>query len=87
MPKKSGSDYEDLSLDELDQVIIDLSNERAVLRERQLAVTAVYDAKAAAAKLDRVAATLSDAEKAALLQQIRVDAAASAEAVGTPRKV
>lgn len=89
MPKKEVvsddvNEYDELSLEELDQEIIDLSNERAALRDRQVAATAAYDAKANEAKAARLTATMTDPEKAALMQHLVVDAAASDETPGTP---
>ncbi len=82
--KAKTNEYDDLSLEELDQLIIDLSNERAALRDRQVAVTAAYDRKAHEARAERITATMTDPEKAALMQHLVLDHTASDESAGEP---
>lgn len=74
--------YDKMTLEELDAEIIRLSNEEAPKADRR-AATEAYDRKFADAELDRRLATMSDAEKAALIQRVQADGVKSDGEVGT----
>lgn len=74
-----------LDADALDAEIIRAGNAEEPKAYRR-ALTAAYDIKRAEENAARLAATLSDADKSALLQQIAPDGIATAETVGTPGK-
>lgn len=76
--------YEQMTIEELEAFIAKINAERAVLKAQAVAVHAVLDAKNTTAAAAKKLATMSDAEKAALLQMIQAQSVASNGALGHP---
>ncbi len=75
------TNYDSMSLEELEAENIRLSNERAAIKQQQLELTAAIDRKIAERDAGLKLAAMSPAEKAAIAQIVQVQAAnASAEA-------
>lgn len=84
MTKKA---YEDMTIEELEGELHRLGEERATIRGEAKQVHVALDGKMAERDAERLAATLSDDQKRALLQKIGAEGIASEEAVGTPGAV
>lgn len=77
-------DLESKSIEELEAIIQDITDRRIELRDEARDVQAVMNRKAAAAEAERLAANLSDDQKAALAQVIKAEGIKPTSAVGTP---
>lgn len=75
--------YEAMTVEELEAEIAEINAERAALKDVAVAVHGFLDAKNAQASALRKLATLSDAEKALLVQMIEAQGAESNGAIGT----
>lgn len=75
--------YDTMTVEELEATIAEINAKRAVLKAQAVAVHTVLDAKNVQTSAARKLATLSDAEKAALVQMINTQAVASNGAIGT----
>lgn len=64
-------DYESMTVDELNAELLAHSNRLDALRAEALAIRAIRDHKAASASAKAKLATMTDTEKAALLQELR----------------
>ncbi len=67
--------YEDMSIEELEAGNIRLSNEKALIKQEQVALTVVLDRKIALRDAHAKFIALSDAEREALTQVIGVQSA------------
>lgn len=74
----------ELPSEELEALRSDLTAKRRALKAEQRAVVVVLGERAAERRTAELVATMSDAEKRALFQQLRVAGLDSAEAVGVP---
>lgn len=75
--------YDTMTVEELEAAIAEINAQRAVLKAQAVAVHAVLDAKNVLASTAKKLATMSDAEKSALVQMINAEAVQSNGAVGT----
>jgi hypothetical protein len=75
---------EALTTDELLTLNQALMNEKEKIRQQQLEINQVLTARAVRAKAEKTAGSLSEAEKAALLQVIQPIGISSAEEFGAP---
>jgi hypothetical protein len=82
MVKKS--DYKNMSIEDLEKLNQDLMNQREAIKEEQRKIAAVLDEKCALRDAQRKAETMSDPEKAALLQILKPEGIRSEEKVGEP---
>lgn len=78
------ADLNAMTLDELEQHQQAINAERATLKAQAQAVQAVIDRKQGEATLKRRLETMSDAEKAALVQMVHTGGIETNGAVGTP---
>lgn len=76
------SNYEQMSIEELEAAIAALTEEQYQLKQQKLAAHAVLDTKAQAAAAQRKVAALSEGEKSALLQELRAHGISSEESFG-----
>lgn len=74
--------HDTMTVDELEAEIAGINEQRAVLKAKAVEVHRVLDAKNVKAAAERKLATLSDAEKAALVQMIQAQGAPSNGSVG-----
>jgi len=75
-------DYEEMTVEELEEENLRLMGEKDKIRAEQLKIKAVLDKKVALRDAERKLATLSDSEKRALLQVIHTQGIPSAEEFG-----
>ncbi|MEW6211544.1 MAG: hypothetical protein AB1631_24470 [Acidobacteriota bacterium] len=76
--------YEAMSIEELEDEIHSLGDRRAAIAELQRAAHRVLNEKLCAQAVARKLESMSDAEKAALWQQLNAESIQSQEEVGTP---
>lgn len=76
--------YEDMSLEQLEKENQKLMAQKDAIRENQKVITALMDEKSSMAEAQRKVATMSNAEKAALVQVLQPQGIASEETFGTP---
>lgn len=80
----SKTDYDSLSVEELEDKIHTMEAERAAMGDEIHAVHKVLEAKILAADAQRRIANLSDTERVALLQSLTAAPVESEETLGTP---
>lgn len=73
---------EDMTIDELEALQISLNNKRDAIKDELRALVKVMDAKLEARNAQRLADTLSDEQKRALLQVLNPDSIESSEDFG-----
>lgn len=76
--------YEQMTVEELEALIAKINADRAALKEQAMAVHSVLDNKNITAAAAKKLATMSDAEKVALMQMIQANAVGSNGAIGSP---
>lgn len=84
MAKISKADFEAMSVEELEQFIQERDEEVQMLRNVKAAAHVVLDQKNLEAQALAKLETMSDPERAALLQVLKADGISSAEKVGAP---
>lgn len=78
------SNYENMTIDQLEEANRKLMAEKQALRSEQLRLHAVLDRKIARRRAEDIAATLGDDEKRELAQVIGPQGVETDEGVGTP---
>ena len=76
------NEYEDFTIEELVSAIAAITLEQGRLKQQKLAIHAVLDRKMQEAEAKRKMATMSDGEKAALLQVLQADGITTEEEFG-----
>jgi hypothetical protein len=76
------NEYEEFTIDELEAAISAITLEQSQLKQQKLALHAVLDRKMQAAEAARKLATMSDGEKAVLLQVLQAEGITPSEEFG-----